>query len=121
MLVGFFFALLAACITIDLLITLSKTPLFAWATWDIEWSNNWLWYSTVDYYGAALCFSAIVMSTEKSYLGVMWTVGFMLLGSPVCCIYITYRSFCFKTLELSGYGGRDERAYGMVPREDSRA
>ena len=109
--IGFLFACLSFAITIYLGWTLNDTPLTEWATWDIQWSNNWLWMSTLDYYGAAACLSAIVIATESQLRGMLWTVSFLLLGSPMCCIYVAYRCFFFKSIGLrsdTGDGMQEE-------------
>jgi hypothetical protein len=49
--------------------------------------------STLDYYGAAICLSVIALHSEKVPLGVLWSLGFCLLGSPVCCLYVANRCF----------------------------
>ena len=122
---GFLFACLASGITIYLCLTLNETPLTEWATWDIQWSNNWLWMSTLDYYGAATCLTAIALSSEAQLPGLLWTVGFMVLGSPVCCAYVCYRCFYFKNLELSsnsnGDGQHQRGRYSMAARDESSA
>jgi hypothetical protein len=108
--IGSLFACIGGGIAVYLCLTLYETPLTDWATEDIRWSNNWLWMSTLDYYGAAACVSAVALSTETQRLrGLLWTAGFMLLGSPVCCAYVAYRCFFFKSLALANESGRAAR------------
>jgi len=100
------YALLGLLVTIKIMMTQNEFPLFDFATWDIQWSNAWLWTSVVDFYGAALCFSAIIIATEKNSLhGLFWVILLCSLGSPVSCAYICYRCVYHRTLELSHSNG----------------
>jgi hypothetical protein len=66
-------------------------PLFDWALTDIVWTREWLFMTIIDYYGAAFCLVVITFFNEPVLLAVVWSLGFCLLGSPVCCFYIVYR------------------------------
>jgi len=94
-------------ILIYLSLILYSYPLFSFATHDIGWSNAWLYMTVLDYYGAALCLAAIALSSEPIVLGLCWSVGFCLLGSPVCCAYIVYRCLIFQNLSLDDSRSRN--------------
>ena len=47
--------------------------------------------SFLDYYGVAMCLVVIALINEQLLYGILWSLGFCLLGSPVCCGYIIYR------------------------------
>ena len=79
-------------------------PLFDWAITEIKWCQAWLYMTVLDYYGVACCLAAIAMHSESHLLGVLWSAGFMFLGSPVCCAYVCYRlvihgGLCLETTE----------------------
>ena len=100
MIQAFVFLLMAIGVTFYLVILLSKYPLFDFSTQDITWVNEWLKFSVIDFEGAALCLSLIAINSEKIlFFGVLWSVGFCLLGSPICFAYVIYRLTC-KSLTL---------------------
>lgn len=68
---------------------------------DIQWTKEWLYMAVLDYYGAALCLSAIAIASEGCVFGTFWALGFCVLGSPVCCCYIAHRLWC-KGIVLGG-------------------
>lgn len=47
--------------------------------------------TVVDYYGASICLSFIAILSEEFPYGLLWAVGFNLLGGAVCCLYMAYR------------------------------
>eukprot|EP01031_Cornospumella_fuschlensis_P034040 gene34040-41200_t len=93
---GIFGVFIAVCISN----TLHAFPLFSFAVNDLAWTRAWLYTTVLDYYGVAvpLCFIA-VLSEDVPY-GFMWALGFLLLGSPVACAYLTMR-ILFKTAVLA--------------------
>ena len=94
------FALVGVGILIYLWTLLSIYPLFDWAVSDISWCQAWLYFSVLDYYGVAICLSAIAMSSESLVLGCLWSLGFFLLGSPACIAWIVSRLLIHKSLTL---------------------
>ena len=58
---------------------------------DLDWTKQWLITTVVDYYGAAICLCVITLLSEPFPNGILWSIGFLLLGSPVCCLYCAYR------------------------------
>mmetsp|Transcript_12152 Transcript_12152/g.35567 ORF Transcript_12152/g.35567 Transcript_12152/m.35567 type:complete len:122 (-) Transcript_12152:1899-2264(-) len=85
---SFYSALFIATLT-TVSVTLARYPLFPLNTESLEWSNAWLSATVVDFYGACLCFCGVVISSERSWIAaVLWTLGFCLLGSPVCCAWV---------------------------------
>lgn len=84
-----FYAVLFIVTLSGLVSTCNKYPLFPFNMESLDWSNAWLITTILDYYGACLCFCGVVLSSEPSLkVGIAWTVGFCLLGSPVCCIWV---------------------------------
>lgn len=72
--------------------TLYRYPLFPLQTDDLDWSVAWLVASVVDFYGSTLCFAGVVISSEDTWRsGILWVLGFCLLGSPVCCLWVVIR------------------------------
>lgn len=72
--------------------TLYNYPLFPFQTDDLDWSVAWLMTTIIDFYGSTLCLAGIVLASESSWLsGILWTAGFCLLGSPVCCVWVILR------------------------------
>jgi len=106
--VALLYFVIGAFITTYLCYTLYYTPLFDWATWDLEWVTSWLWMSTLDYYGAACCMSAIVAHSEKPLAAALWISVFVCLGSPFMCAYVAHRAVSHRSLAL-GSGGHDEQ------------
>lgn len=81
--------------------TLYKYPLFPLQTEDLDWSVAWLVASVVDFYGSTLCFAGIVLSSEETWRsGILWVLGFCLLGSPVCCLWVVIRLLRTGSLRL---------------------
>ena len=84
-----FYAVLFIVTLSGLISTCNKYPLFPFNMESLDWSNAWLMTTILDYYGACLCFCGVVLSSEPSFkVGIAWTVGFCLLGSPICCIWV---------------------------------
>ena len=103
--VAFGFLLLGVGIIIYLCTLLSIYPLLDWAVNDLAWCQAWLYYSCLDYYGSALCLSAIVFYSESSILlASIWSLGFALLGSPACIAWVCYRLLLHGGLSLESSG-----------------
>lgn len=66
---------------------------------DINWTREWLMMTVLDYYGVAFCLAVIVVGSEDMPYGVLWSLGFCLLGSPIACLYIVYRLY-YKGISL---------------------
>jgi hypothetical protein len=86
-----FFTLLGLGTFIAIAGTCYKYNLFDFATQDLDWTKQWLLTTVVDYYGCALCLCMIALLSEPFPEGIAWSIGFCLLGSPICCIYCIYR------------------------------
>jgi len=96
-----FYGLLLAVTAVAISTTLYHYPLFPLQTDSLEWSNTWLLTTVVDFYGACLCLCGVILCTEQSWsAGVGWCVGCCLLGSPVCCIWVLWKVWQGKTLQL---------------------
>jgi hypothetical protein len=93
------FLLLAFGIGAYLTFMLTTFPLFDFAMHDIVWVREWLIMTIIDYYGLAFSLGIIVLKSEPFPWGILWTLGFCLLGSPIACLYISYR-FLFKSIYL---------------------
>ena len=64
-------------------------PLFPFQSDSLDWCKNWLVATVIDYYGAALCLCGVILSSEETWFqGLMWTTGCLLLGSPICCLWV---------------------------------
>ena len=86
-----FFALVGVVCTSLLTKTLMDYPLWNWSVDDLAWVQAWLKMTVIDYYGAALVLSGIAILDEGPCEGLLWSLGFCILGSPVCCVYMVYR------------------------------
>ena len=97
-----FYAVLFLTTLIMLCQTLAKFPLFPFQMDSLDWTAAWLITTIVDYYGACLCFSGVVIGTEESIVkGILWALSFCLLGSPVCCLWVVLHLWrCGGTLKL---------------------
>lgn len=91
--IALFFYGVLFCIALYMIsTTLYEYPLFPVQPDSLDWNYNWLIATVVDYYGACLCFGGIVLSSEPSWArGLAWNTGFVLLGSPVCCLWVILR------------------------------
>mmetsp|Transcript_37772 Transcript_37772/g.43145 ORF Transcript_37772/g.43145 Transcript_37772/m.43145 type:complete len:132 (-) Transcript_37772:250-645(-) len=68
-------------------------PLFPFQIDSLEWSSTWLLATVVDYYGSTLCLCGIIIATETSWIAkVLWPLGCCTLGSPICCLWILYKT-----------------------------
>ena len=65
-----------------------------------EWLVAWLVMTVGDYYGACLCLCGFIVVTEPLVPAIGWSLGCLLLGSPVCCAYMLYRLHTHRTLRL---------------------
>ena len=76
--------------------TLLKTfityPLWDWKFDNLEWVQAWLKMTVLDYYGAAFALSGIALTENVLWEGIAWSLGFCILGSPICCAYMLYRT-----------------------------
>ena len=89
-----FYAILFVVTLATIASTLAMFPLFPLQLDSIEWSNKWLGTTVIDYYGACLCFSGVVISSEDSYVrGFLWVLSFNMLGSPFCCLWVLARIY----------------------------
>ena len=86
-----FFGCLGLSFAVVLVKPLLKHPLYPFQPDSAAWSFSWLMTTIFDYYGAALCLSAVVLSSEKRVHGLLWSFGFCLLGTPVCCCWVISR------------------------------
>jgi hypothetical protein len=90
-------ALLFYCVLFCIALYMISTTLYAYPLFPVQpnsldWNYNWLIATVFDYYGACLCFGGIVLSSEPSWAkGLAWNMGFVLLGSPVCCLWVIMR------------------------------
>lgn len=88
-----FFSVLCVAIMIAMIVTLARSPLFPLQIDELSWTQDWLLFSVVDYYGASLCLCAIILATEQQItFGGLWCLGVLLLGSPVACVYMAIRA-----------------------------
>ena len=97
--VFFYLALGTACLS-ALALTLQAQPLFPFQLDSLPWSNAWLIMTVGDYYGSALCLRGFIVATEPAAQAAAWSLGCLLLGSPVCCLYMLYRLHYRRTLRL---------------------
>mmetsp|Transcript_12992 Transcript_12992/g.28204 ORF Transcript_12992/g.28204 Transcript_12992/m.28204 type:complete len:144 (+) Transcript_12992:101-532(+) len=87
-----FFALLLIGTSTAIIYTCLSYPLFPFQMGNLEWSNAWLIATIFDYYGACLCLCGVILSTEEHWInGTLWSLGCCLLGSPICCLWMTLR------------------------------
>jgi hypothetical protein len=64
-------------------------PIFPFQPNSLEWNSNWLIATVIDYYGACLCFCGVILKSEENWIhGSLWCLGFCLLGSPICCLWM---------------------------------
>ena len=105
--IALLYSALGIAVLIGLSMTLHQYPLTDWAVDNLEWTRSWLFTTVLDYYGAALCLCVIAIVNEPFVYGALWTLGFCLLGSPICCSYIVYRalskSLVFTNKNRSGH------------------
>lgn len=89
-----FFLFLGIIVASCLCSQLYQYPLTDWAVDDLPWTKTWLFTTVLDYYGSTFCLCAIALFNETNIVhGVLWSLGFCLLGSPVCCSYMVYRTW----------------------------
>ena len=82
-------------------ITCYNYPLFPTQIDRLDWAAAWLKTTVADYYGAALCFSGIVLSSERRWtVGCVWVAAFCLAGSPACCLWVILRLLRTGSLKL---------------------
>lgn len=74
-------------------ITLFTHPLWEWKLDNLDWVRTWLGMTVLDYYGAALALSGVAFSEQSKREALAWSLGFCILGSPVCCAYMVYRVY----------------------------
>lgn len=98
---GWVFLVLASTFTSALVWMLLDKPLFPLQLDDIKWLRSWALFSTVDYELSALCFSALVLSVERPWPGVLWCLGVVVFGSGVSCAYLANRIVQHGSLRIS--------------------
>jgi len=96
-----FYSLIALGFTALLLRTLKSFPLIPPSPSSLLWCRSWLWTTVADYYGAALALSGIIISTDPNWRGFAWAAGCLLLGTPICCMYVASRLLRHGTLRLA--------------------
>lgn len=46
-----------------------------------------------DYYGVSLCLCGIIVASEQQlWVSALWSLGVLILGSPIACIYMALRA-----------------------------
>mmetsp|Transcript_4106 Transcript_4106/g.4662 ORF Transcript_4106/g.4662 Transcript_4106/m.4662 type:complete len:130 (+) Transcript_4106:132-521(+) len=86
--------------------TLSQYPLFPFNWSSLDWSNAWLSATVIDYYGACLSLCGIIIFSESRWqVGLAWSLGCCLLGSPICCSWILWKIWNGHTLSLAPRSG----------------
>uniref|UniRef100_A0A7S1J163 Uncharacterized protein n=1 Tax=Eutreptiella gymnastica TaxID=73025 RepID=A0A7S1J163_9EUGL len=98
---AFYWVLLVGC-TAAIGVTCWHYPLFPFRLDSLAWATNWLLATCVDYWGAALCLSGVILASERFPAGPIWVAGCLLLGSPVCCLWVLHRLHRHGTLGLAG-------------------
>ena len=96
-----FYSTYAAGFTALLIRTLRAFPLVPPEPSSLAWNAAWLFTTVVDYYGAALALCGIILASEKRRVGILWSLGCLLLGTPFCCFYDTSRLLRNGTLRLA--------------------
>ena len=96
-----FYTSYAAGFTALLIRTLRAFPLVPPEPSSVAWNAAWLFTTVVDYYGAALALCGIILASEKRRVGILWSLGCLLLGTPFCCFYVTSRLLRNGTLRLA--------------------
>eukprot|EP00892_Ulva_mutabilis_P005553 jgi/Ulvmu1/336/UM001_0340.1 len=87
------YSVLCVALVIAMIITLARSPLFPFQMSNLDWTQDWLIFSVIDYYGVSLCFCGIILATESlSITGALWVLGVLLLGSPIACVYMAVRA-----------------------------
>ena len=86
-----FYTVLGLVCFLTLASTLSAYPLWDWKIHNLDWVRAWLGMTVLDYYGAALALSGVAFSERSGREAIAWSLGFFMLGSPVCCAYMVYR------------------------------
>lgn len=81
-----------------------RYPLTDFAVTDIDWTREWLIMTVIDYYGVVAALSLITLLAEPFPYGLIWVIGYCLLGSPICCFYIVFR-IATKSVVLREAGG----------------
>ena len=98
---AFYTVLLIGC-TAAIGLTCWSYPLFPFRLDSLVWTSSWLLATVADYYGAALCLSGVILASERFPAGPLWVAGCLLLGSPVCCLWVLHRLRRHGTLGLTG-------------------
>ncbi|GAB5355477.1 hypothetical protein AAMO2058_000208800 [Amorphochlora amoebiformis] len=80
--------------------TLYLYPLTDWDINSVGWCRMWLYTTVFDYYGAAFCLCGIILHSETRMVGTIWSLGCLLLGTPVCCLWIVSWIFRHGSLKL---------------------
>lgn len=84
-----------------LLSTLKRYPLQKFDFDDAEFSKNWLYVTTLDWFLVTLCFSVVVMYTEESSTaGLIWCGAACIFGAPVFVVYLLLRYHSHNSLAL---------------------
>lgn len=83
---------MSVAILVALVMTYYRHPLFPFRFDRLDWTSAWLKVTTLDYYGAALPLCFVILTTEPSIaIGALWSLGVLVLGSPVACAWASQR------------------------------
>lgn len=95
---GLYVLLGVACLT-TLTITFRRHPLFPFRPSELAWCRAWLATTVADYYGAALPLCGVIVATSPTLAeGLTWSMGVLVLGSPVACAWAARRLLMLGTL-----------------------
>merc|ERR1711865_1255448 len=95
-----FYSVVGTTFTVVLVVTMIQHPLFPLQLESAAWASSWLITTCVDYAAAAVCLCGIVLATESTLAGLLWSFAMLCLGSVFSCSYLVYRAMTHQSLSL---------------------
>uniref|UniRef100_A0A6U3TPH6 Uncharacterized protein n=1 Tax=Ditylum brightwellii TaxID=49249 RepID=A0A6U3TPH6_9STRA len=86
---------------------------------NVDWLNSWLMTTAIQYYTGILCLCGVVFTTEPQlWAGLLWCIGILTLGSPMCCFWIVIWFWRGGTLTLARKKERNRLLEGKTNEDD---
>lgn len=95
-----FYAVAGLAFLTRLLWTLFYYPAFPMRRESPDWNCEWLITAVAGLCTEAICLCGVILSTEGTAFGLLWSLPVLLLGGPGACLYMTYRAAWHEAISL---------------------
>merc|ERR1711941_219936 len=98
---GVIYTVLALAIFCYFVLAAFNHPPFPLRESNVEWVDEWLSVAVANYFAAVACVCGVILSTEEGWRAALWCLAAIVIGAPIACTYMAYRSCAHGTLALA--------------------